>query len=62
MSPPTESREILKMKLSELTDTYKVLSLQSSIYLLRWYLLTLTSRILEYKLLQIYSGVTEELD
>lgn len=60
--PPTEPREILKMRLSETTDTYRCSLCQSSVCLLKWYLLTLTSGILEHKLLHIYFGVTEKFD
>lgn len=60
--PPTEPREILKMRSSEITDTYRCSLCQSGVCLLKWYLLTLTSGILEYKLLHIYFGVTEKFD
>lgn len=60
--PPTEPREILKMRLSEITDTYRCSLCQSGVCLLKWYLLTLTSQILESKLLHIYFDVTEKFD
>lgn len=59
---PTEPREIFKVRLSGIADTYRCSLCQSSVCLLKWYLLTLTSGILEYKLLHIYFGVTEKFD